>query len=171
VWLTGLPASGKSTIAEELERRLVAGGRAAYLLDGENLRHGISADLGFSPADRHEHARRVASVARMLADAGLVAVVALVSPAAADREWARALHEEAGLQFVEAWVDTPLEECERRDPHGHYARARAGTLEGFTGVGSSYEPPDAPDVRLHGAEEPVERSVERLLDALAPGDA
>jgi bifunctional enzyme CysN/CysC len=171
VWLTGLPASGKSTIAEELERRLVAGGRAAYLLDGENLRHGLSGDLGFSPADRHEHARRVASVARMLADAGLVAVVALVSPAAADREWARRLHEEAGLRFVEAWVDTPLEECERRDPHGHYARARAGTLEGFTGVGSPYEPPDAPDVRLRGAEEPVERSVERLLDALATGDA
>jgi bifunctional enzyme CysN/CysC len=170
VWLTGLPASGKSTIAEELERRLVAGGRPAYLLDGENLRHGISADLGFSPADRHEHARRVASVARMIADAGVVAVVALVSPAAADREWARALHEEADLQFVEAWVDTPLEECERRDPHGHYARARAGTLEGFTGVGSPYEPPDAPDVRLHGAEEPVERSVERLLEALA-GDS
>ena len=118
------PRLGQSTIAEELERRLVAGGRAAYLLDGENLRHGISADLGFSPADRHEHARRVASVARMLADAGLVAVVALVSPAAADREGARALHEEADLPFVEAWVDTPLEECERRDPHGHYARAR-----------------------------------------------
>ena len=139
VWLTGLPASGKSTIAEELERRLVAGGRAAYLLDGENLRHGLSGDLGFSPADRHEHARRVASVARMLADAGLVAVVALVSPAAADRDWARRLHEEADLRFVEAWVDTPLDECERRDPHGHYARARAGTLEGFTGVGSPYE--------------------------------
>jgi bifunctional enzyme CysN/CysC len=167
VWLTGLPASGKSTIAEELERRLVAGGRAAYLLDGENLRHGLSGDLGFSPADRHEHARRVASVARMLADAGLVAVVALVSPAAADRDWARRLHEEAGLDFLEAWVDTPLEECERRDPHGHYARARAGTLQGFTGVDAPYETPVAPDVRLHGADEPVERSVTRLLDALA----
>ncbi len=170
VWLTGLPASGKSTIAEELERRLVASGRAAYLLDGENLRHGLSGDLGFSAADRHEHARRVASVARMLADAGLVTVVALVSPAAADRDWARRLHEEAGLHFVEAWVDTPLEECERRDPHGHYARARAGTLAEFTGVGAPYEAPVAPDVRLHGAEEPVERSVERLLDALAATD-
>jgi bifunctional enzyme CysN/CysC len=166
VWLTGLPASGKSTIAEELERRLVAGGRPAYLLDGENVRHGLSGDLGFSPADRHEHARRVASVARMLADAGLVAVVALVSPAAADREWARRLHEEAGLGFVEAWVDTPLSECERRDPHGHYARARAGTLVGFTGVDAPYEPPTAPDVRLHGAEERVEQSVERVLEAL-----
>jgi bifunctional enzyme CysN/CysC len=167
VWLTGLPASGKSTIAEELERRLVAAGRPAYLLDGENVRHGLSGDLGFSAADRHEHARRVASVARMLADAGLVTVVALVSPAAADREWARQLHDEAGLRFVEAWVDTPLEECERRDPHGLYARARAGTLSGFTGVDAPYEPPKAPDVRLHGAEETVEESVERVLEALA----
>ncbi|MGH2947094.1 MAG: adenylyl-sulfate kinase [Solirubrobacteraceae bacterium] len=166
VWLTGLPASGKSTIAEELERRLVALGRPAYLLDGENVRHGLSGDLGFSPADRHEHARRVASVARMFADAGMVTVVALVSPAAADREWARELHAEAGLDFVEAWVDTPLEECERRDPHGLYARARAGGLPGFTGVDATYEPPATPDVRLRGADEPVERSVARLLEAL-----
>ena len=166
VWLTGLPASGKSTIAEELERALVASGRPAYLLDGENVRHGLSGDLGFSAADRHEHARRVASVARMLADAGLVTVVALVSPAAADRAWARQLHEEAGLHFVEAWVDTPLEVCEQRDPHGMYARARAGTLAGFTGVDSPYEQPERPDVRLHGADEPVSRSVERVLEAL-----
>jgi bifunctional enzyme CysN/CysC len=166
VWLTGLPASGKSTIAEGLERALVASGRPAYLLDGENVRHGLSGDLGFSAADRHEHARRVASVARMIADAGLVSVVALVSPAAADREWARQLHEEAGLEFVEAWVDTPLEECERRDPHGLYARARAGTLAGFTGVDAPYEVPESPDVRLHGASETVARSVERLMGVL-----
>jgi bifunctional enzyme CysN/CysC len=166
VWLTGLPASGKSTIAEELERRLVGRGRPAYLLDGENVRHGLSGDLGFSPADRHEHARRVASVARMMADAGMVVVVALVSPAAADRAWARQLHEEAGLDFVEAWVDTPLEECERRDPHGQYARAREGRLPGFTGVDAPYEPPVAPDVRLRGADDPVERSAERVLEAL-----
>ena len=166
VWLTGLPASGKSTIAEELERAVVASGRPAYLLDGENVRHGLSGDLGFSAADRHEHARRVASVARMLADAGLVTVVALVSPAAADRAWARQLHEEAGLHFIEAWVDTPLEVCEQRDPHGMYARARAGTLAGFTGVDAPYEQPERPDVRLHGADEPVSRSVERVLEAL-----
>ena len=166
VWLTGLPASGKSTIAEELERALVASGRPAYLLDGENVRHGLSGDLGFSAADRHEHARRVASVARMIADAGLVTVVALVSPAAADREAARQLHDEAGLDFVEAWVDTPVEECERRDPHGLYARARAGTLSGFTGVDAPYEAPESPDVRLRGAEETVEQSVQRVLEAL-----
>ena len=167
VWLTGLPASGKSTIAEELERRLVAIGRPAYLLDGENVRHGLSGDLGFSPADRSEHARRVASVARMFADAGVVTIVALVSPAAADREWARQLHNEAGLEFIEAWVDTPLDECERRDPHGLYARARAGKLRGFTGIDAPYEAPVSPEVRLRSAEEPVERSVERLLIALA----
>ena len=108
----------------------------------------------------------MASVARMIADAGLVTVVALVSPAAADREAARQLHDEAGLDFVEAWVDTPVEECERRDPHGLYARARAGTLSGFTGVDAPYEAPESPDVRLRGAEETVEQSVQRVLEAL-----
>jgi bifunctional enzyme CysN/CysC len=166
IWLTGLPGAGKSTIGEELERRLIAAGRPAYLLDGENLRHGLSADLGFSDADRHEHARRAANVASILADTGNVAIVALVSPMAADRAYARELHERADLHFVEAWVDTPLEECERRDPAGLYRRAWAGELTGFTGVDAPYEEPERPDVRLHGAEEPVERSVERLLEAL-----
>ena len=166
VWLTGLPGAGKSTIGEELERRLIAAGRPAYLLDGENLRHGLSADLGFSDADRHEHARRAANVASILADTGNVAIVALVSPMATDRAYARELHEQADLHFVEAWVDTPLEVCERRDPAGLYRRAWAGELTGFTGVDAPYEEPDRPDVRLHGADEPVERSVERLLEAL-----
>jgi bifunctional enzyme CysN/CysC len=168
VWLTGLPASGKSTIAEALERRLVEEGRPAYVLDGENVRHGLSSDLGFSPADRTEHVRRVASVARTLADAGMVAVVALVSPSAADRAQARELHEQADLDFIEAWVDTPLEVCEQRDPRGLYARARAGDLPDFTGVDAPYEPPGRPDVVLHGADEPVEAEVERLLRALEP---
>jgi bifunctional enzyme CysN/CysC len=166
VWLTGLPGAGKSTIGEELERRLIAAGHPAYLLDGENLRHGLSADLGFSDADRHEHARRAANVASILADTGNIAIVALVSPMAADRAYARELHEQADLPFIEAWVDTPLEVCERRDPAGLYRRAWAGELTGFTGVDAPYEEPDRPDVRLHGADEPVERSVERLLEAL-----
>jgi bifunctional enzyme CysN/CysC len=166
VWLTGLPGAGKSTIGEELERQLIAAGRPAYLIDGENLRHGLSADLGFSDADRHEHARRAANVASILADTGNVAIIALVSPMAADRAYARELHEQADLPFIEAWVDTPLEVCERRDPAGLYRRAWAGELTGFTGVDAPYEEPERPDVRLHGADEPVERSVERLLEAL-----
>ena len=166
IWLTGLPGAGKSTIGEELERRLIASGRPAYLLDGENMRYGLSSDLGFSPADRHEHARRVASVARILADTGNVAIVALVSPMGADRAYARELHEQADLDFVETWVDTPLEECERRDPAGLYRRARAGELKDVTGIDAPYEEPEDPDVHLRAGEEPVERSVQRILDAL-----
>ena len=166
IWLTGLPASGKSTIAAALEQRLVDSGRAAYLLDGDNVRHGLSGDLGFDPADRTENVRRVAHVARLFADSGAVALVSLVSPAAADRALARRLHEAAGLPFLEVHVDTPLEECERRDPKGLYSRARAGELPGLTGVGAPYEAPESPELSVAGAEEPVERSVQRLLDAL-----
>jgi bifunctional enzyme CysN/CysC len=167
VWLTGLPASGKTTIAAELERALVRAGRPAYLLDGDNVRHGISGDLGFSPADRAENVRRVAGVARLFADAGVVALVSLVSPYAEDRALARAAHENAGLDFIEVWVDTPLEECERRDPKGLYARARAGDLAGFTGVDGPYEAPEAAELVLHPLEEAVEASVTRLLERLA----
>jgi bifunctional enzyme CysN/CysC len=166
IWLTGLPASGKSTIAAELERRLVADGRNAYLLDGDNVRHGISGDLGFSPADRAENARRVAGVARLFADAGLVSLVSLVSPYAEDRALARAMHEQAGLLFIEVFVDTPVEECERRDPKGLYARARAGDLPGFTGVDGDYETPEDPELVVHPMEEPVADAVERLLEQL-----
>jgi bifunctional enzyme CysN/CysC len=166
VWLTGLPGAGKSTIGEALEHELIEAGRAAYVLDGENLRHGLSSDLGFSQADRHEHARRVASVARILADAGNVAIVGLVSPMAADRAWARELHEQADLDFVEAWVDTPLDVCEQRDPHRLYSRARAGELTGLTGVDAPYEAPGTPDIRLHGADEPPEVSARRVVELL-----
>jgi bifunctional enzyme CysN/CysC len=166
VWLTGLPASGKSTIAAEVERALVRAGRPAYLLDGDNVRHGISGDLGFSPADRAENARRIAGVARLFADAGVVALVSLVSPYAEDRALARAAHVNAGLDFVEVFVDTPVEECERRDPKGLYARARTGDLPGFTGVDGPYEVPPDPELVLHPMEESVEESVRRLLERL-----
>jgi bifunctional enzyme CysN/CysC len=154
VWFTGLSGSGKSSVAVELERKLVASGRPAYLLDGDNLRHGLNAGLGFSAADRAENVRRVGEVAKLFADAGLVAVVSLVSPYRSDRDRVRAAHEAAGLRFVEVFVDTPIEVCEARDPKGLYAKARAGELTGFTGVDDPYEPPPQPDLVLrpgHGS--------------------
>ncbi|TQM33658.1 adenylyl-sulfate kinase [Nocardia bhagyanarayanae] len=152
VWLTGLSGSGKSTVAVELERRLVASGRPAFLLDGDNLRHGLNADLGFSAEDRVENIRRVGEVARLFAEAGVVAVVSLISPYRADRDRVRAAHESAGIPFVEVFVDTPLEICEARDPKGMYAKARAGEIRGFTGIDDPYEAPTAPDLALRPAD-------------------
>ncbi|MFQ6394218.1 adenylyl-sulfate kinase [Nocardia sp. KC 131] len=149
VWLTGLSGSGKSTVAVELERRLVASGRPAFLLDGDNLRHGLNSDLGFAAADRVENVRRVGEVARLFAEAGVVAVVSLISPYQADREQARAAHAAAGIAFVEVFVDTPLEICESRDPKGMYAKARAGEIRGFTGIDAPYEIPSDPELVLH----------------------
>jgi len=148
VWLTGLPASGKSTLAKALEETLINAGQPAYRLDGDNLRHGLCGDLGFSPEDREENIRRTSHVARILADAGTVAIVALVSPFQAGRDAARALHEADGLPFVEIFLDTPLDECERRDPKGLYAKARAGNLAGMTGIDGAYEAATSPDLRL-----------------------
>ncbi|MDX8152513.1 adenylyl-sulfate kinase [Patulibacter brassicae] len=167
VWLTGLPASGKSTIAVELERELVAAGRFAYLLDGDNVRHGLSGDLGFDRAGRSENVRRVGHVARFFADAGGVAVASLVSPFREDRWWVRALHAAAALPFVEVFVDTPLEECRRRDPKGLYARSTNGGLPDMTGDGSPYEPPLQPEVRVRTAHEDVDAAVARIVAALA----
>jgi len=148
VWFTGLPGSGKSTVAAEVERQLVAAGRPAYLLDGDNLRHGLNADLGFDPADRDENVRRVTEVAALFADTGVVALVSLVSPYRAARARARARHEAQGLRFLEVFVDIPLEICEARDPKGMYAKARAGELASFTGVSAPYERPESPDLVL-----------------------
>jgi adenylyl-sulfate kinase len=164
VWFTGLPGSGKSTVSGAVEERLVRERRPAYRLDGDNLRHGVCGDLGFSAEDRNANVRRTAEVARLFADAGLIAIVSVVSPYAAARRAARELHERDGLRFVEVFVNTPLEECERRDPKGLYARARAGELRGFTGVDDPYEPPLAPDVELRCVE--VERAVAMVLEAL-----
>jgi bifunctional enzyme CysN/CysC len=169
VLLTGLSASGKSTIACELERSLVRAGRSAYLLDGDNIRHGLSADLGFSEPDRAEHVRRVGQVARLFADAGTVAVVSLIAPRATDRDDMRRAHAEAGLPFLEVFVDTPITECERRDPKGLYARARAGDIVDFTGVSAPYEPPAEPDVHVRTVTTDVSAAVAEILDALEAG--
>jgi bifunctional enzyme CysN/CysC len=165
VWMTGLPASGKSTLAVEIEALLVGAGRPAFRLDGDNLRHGLNGDLGFSPEDRAENVRRTAHAAALLAEAGVVALVALVSPYAADRAAARAVHEAAGVPFLEVFVSTPLAECERRDPKGLYARARAGDLPGLTGVGDVNESPAAPDLEIGGAE-PIPAAAARVLAEL-----
>ena len=167
VWMTGLPASGKSTIAVALEDRISRAGHAAYLLDGDNLRHGLCGDLGFCREDRAENLRRVAHVARLFADSGTIAIVSLISPYAADREIARKVHEEGEIEFLEVFVNTPLEECERRDPKGLYARARRGEIESFTGIDGVYEPPPRPDLELRPAESTLDELVERVLAALA----
>jgi bifunctional enzyme CysN/CysC len=171
LWLTGLPASGKSTLASAVEARLLEEGRPAYVLDGDNLRHGLNGDLGFSAEDRAENVRRTAEVAALLADAGVVAIAALVSPYRADRDAARAAHERRGLPFLEVHVSTSLEECERRDPKGLYARARAGELANMTGVGAPYEPPETPDLVVDGAAEPLEDALARVLAAVATATA
>ena len=166
VWFTGLSGSGKSTVAVEVERRLVADGRAAYLLDGDNLRHGLNVDLGFSAADRDENVRRVGEVAALFADAGVVALVPLVSPYRDARDKVRARVESAGLSFTEVYVDTPLEECERRDPKGLYAKARAGELSGMTGIDDPYEAPTSPELVLTPADGDPSSQAGRVLALL-----
>src|SRR5579875_52758 len=163
IWLTGLSAAGKSTIASALEARIAGMGQPAYLLDGDNLRHGLNSDLGFSAEDRAENVRRVAEVARLFADAGTIAIVALISPFRADRLLARSIHERAGVPFLEVYVNTTLGECERRDPKGLYARARRGLIPDFTGIASPYEPPTSPDVELLTERCGVEQLVEQLV--------
>ena len=148
VWFTGLSGSGKSTIADAVAAALHDAGRPAYLLDGDNVRHGLNADLGFSAADRAENVRRIGEVARLMADAGLVVLVPVISPYRADRDRVRAAHAAAGLRFVEVFVDTPLALCEQRDPKGLYAKARAGELTGMTGVDDPYEAPESPELHL-----------------------
>jgi adenylyl-sulfate kinase len=167
VWFTGLPGAGKSTIGGAVEERLLAAGQSAFLLDGDNLRHGLNGDLGFDEQARSENVRRTAHVAMLFAESGAIALVGLVSPYAAGRVEAAALHAAADLDFIEVFVDTPLEMCERRDPKGLYARARAGELRGFTGVGAPYEIPTRPDLVLGACEEGVEHQAERVLEALA----
>lgn len=166
VWLTGLSGSGKSTIAYEVEKRLLESGRAAYVLDGDNLRHGINSDLGFSKEDRGENVRRVGEIARLMADSGLVILVPVISPYRADREAVRVKHEDIGLRFVEVFVDTPLEICEERDPKGLYARARAGEITGMTGVDDPYEAPLAPEIPVDGGRASVSEAAVSVLEGI-----
>jgi bifunctional enzyme CysN/CysC len=165
LWFTGLSGSGKSSIAVLAERSLLEHGCPAYILDGDNLRHGLNADLGFSMADRAENLRRLAHVATLLADAGLTVLVPAISPLEEHRELARKVHSEAGIEFFEVFVDTPLADCELRDPKGLYARARAGEITHFTGIDSPYQRPKNPDLRLtpdHTAAQLAEQVVELL---------
>jgi bifunctional enzyme CysN/CysC len=166
LWFTGLPGAGKSTVAAAVEERLLQSGQPAFLLDGDNLRHGLNGDLGFDEDARSENVRRTAHVARLLAESGTVALVSLVSPYAADRQAAAALHAVDDLGFLEIFVDAPLALCEQRDPKGLYARARSGELAGLTGVGAPYEAPSEPDLVLGSREETVEEEVERVMELL-----
>jgi len=144
IWMTGLPASGKSTVAVALEKALWARGVYAYVLDGDNIRHGLNKDLGFSPADRNENIRRIGEVAKLFTTAGVINITAFISPYRADRDQARGIM--APGEFLEVFVDCPVEECERRDPKGHYKKARAGEIGEFTGVSAPYEAPLKPEV-------------------------
>ena len=167
IWFTGLSGSGKSTVAMVVERRLIQAGRPAYVLDGDNVRHGLNADLGFGDADRAENVRRLGEVATLLADAGLVALVPAISPFRAGREAVRERHRHAGLTFVEVHLDTPLDECERRDPKGLYARARTGELGAMTGIDSPYEAPERPELVLTPADGDAEAQADLVLATLA----
>ena len=161
VWLTGLSGAGKSTLAVELERRLMDAARPCYLLDGDNMRAGISRDLGFRPQDRHENIRRVAEIARLMNDAALIAITAFISPYRADRRMARDIV--GAGRFIEVYLDAPLEICEQRDPKGLYRRARAGQIAEFTGVSAPYEAPEAPTLVLATGRRGVEDCVAELL--------
>ena len=171
LWFTGLSGSGKSTTVNEVERRLLAMGRHSYVLDGDNLRHGLTKDLGFTEADRAENLRRVAEVAKLLADAGLIVLVSVISPFRADRLMARELMEDG--EFIEVFVDAPIEVCEERDPKGLYRKARAGEIANFTGIDSPYEAPESPDLVLDSAncapEELADQVVGHLLSREASG--
>ena len=168
VWLTGLSGAGKSTIANLVEKKLHALGRHSFLLDGDNVRHGLNRDLGFTDADRIENVRRVGEVARLMADAGLIVITAFISPFRAERELVRRMLPEG--EFVEVFIDAPLAEAERRDPKGLYAKARAGGLKNFTGIDSPYEPPEAPDLRVDTTQVSAEEAAERIV-ALVLGSA
>ena len=163
-WLTGLSGAGKSTIASQVDRALTRAGRATMVLDGDNLRHGLNSDLHFTESDRAENVRRAAETGKLMADAGLITIVSLISPSRAEREAARII---AGdIAFLEVFVDTPLRICEARDPKGLYGRARSGAIPNFTGISAPYEAPLKPDLTLATAGETIATSAQPLIDML-----
>ncbi|MCH2205164.1 MAG: adenylyl-sulfate kinase [Lentisphaerales bacterium] len=164
IWFTGFSGSGKSTIANHLENELYKLGCHTYLLDGDNVRHGLNRDLGFTHSDRVENIRRMGEVAKLFADAGQIVLTAFISPFKSDRAMVRGLLPEG--QFIEVFVDTPLEECEKRDPKGLYKKARAGEIGYFTGISSPYEAPEDPEVAIDTINDSNEQSVARIIDYL-----
>ncbi|HHQ4600221.1 adenylyl-sulfate kinase [Aeromonas veronii] len=168
IWFTGLSGAGKSTLAGALEQALAAQGQHTYLLDGDNVRHGLCGDLGFDDAARQENIRRVGEVAKLMVDAGLIVLTAFISPFRAERELVRSLLGEG--EFVEVFVDAPLAVCEERDPKGLYKKARAGEIRNFTGIDSAYEAPESPEIHLLNAGKPVDTLVDELLTALRQGN-
>jgi adenylylsulfate kinase len=168
VWLTGLSGSGKSTISRALEHEIFRHNMSVYVLDGDNIRHGLNSNLGFSPGDRVENIRRVAEVARLMADSGLIVITAFISPYRADRQRAREIVKRGGHDFYEVFVDAPLAVCEERDPKNLYKKARAGEIKEFTGIDAPYEAPVDADVTVHTDEQSPTESVTNILDALLP---
>ena len=164
LWFTGLSGSGKSTIANMLEKRLHALGRHTYLLDGDNIRHGLNKDLGFTDADRVENIRRVAETAKLFADAGLIVMVSFISPFRSERRMARELFQDG--EFVEVYVETPIEVCEARDPKGLYRKARAGLISHFTGIDSDYEVPEQPELAINTSNTTADALADLLLAEL-----
>ena len=164
IWMTGLPASGKSTLAVALEKELWDRGVHTYVLDGDNIRHGLNKDLGFSPEDRNENIRRIGEVAKLFTSAGVINVTAFISPYRADRDQARKIMSDG--EFIEVFVDCPVEVCEQRDPKGHYKKARAGEIPEFTGISAPYEPPLNPEIVVRTAREPEAQSVATILSYL-----
>jgi len=162
LWMTGLSGAGKSTLANALEQELNKQGKHTYILDGDNLRHGLNSDLGFSEADRNENVRRAAEAAQLMVDAGLIVIVGLISPFKQERDWARSLFKDN--QFKEIYISTSLQECEQRDTKGLYKKARKGELKDFTGIDSPYEPPETPDVIIDTQDKSVRDCVQLILE-------
>lgn len=169
LWLTGLSGSGKSTIASQLEKMLFASGKHSYLLDGDNIRQGLNRDLGFSDADRVENIRRIAELARLMVDAGLIVITSFISPFRSERAMARSLF--AAGEFIEIFIDTPLDECERRDPKGLYVKARRGEIRNFTGLDSPYEAPHSPELIIDTLGSTADTAAARILEFLMRGQA